>query len=968
MTALGSEPPIAPTLERRWIVEDGLPHNIVTSVVQDRAGYLWLGTGAGLTRFDGRNFKVVPLLESDASLSFNIRQMVLEDSGSLLMLPASGGIVRFHDGKFAYHPASQQLGGRSLVDLFEEPDGTLWLGTEDEKLLRWHEGELAEFGPAEGIFRRGNRFTFVRDAGGQVWIAGGDFFGSYHEGKLVPYPGAIGTSVFIAPSRTGGVWITTFQRLLKLEQGRLEIMATDPTWPLTRSTTHALFEDREGILWIGTRRGGLFRYRSGEFAQVVTSSPQITALTEDREGNVWVSTDGGGLARIQPKAFVLLDRASGLAEDLSSSVCTDANDAIWCANRNGGLVRMKDGVFETVANSPVTAQFFAITVCNDRSRRIWVGATGGLFRTSIDPPHHIEAMAPGLPTVRAMFCASSGDMWVGAGDGALGYFHDDVYHEVVPQKNSSDKRMIAIAEAPDGSIWAATRDGAIISWHAGKLENHPPSEGRINVLHFDADGALWIGTPRGLQLRYHGVTRIFTRADGLPDDDIDNMIQDKDGRMWIGCHGGLFHVSLTALKDGGAGQPHLVATTFGRDEGLAGMSAFTNGQPRSCQTSDGHLWLVTHRGIVGLDPAALSHERSPPLVYIDSVAIDGHIETTGEPISVSPGNHRLDFNFVALNFSAPERVRVRHQLVGYDADWIETLADHTATYAHVPPGHYEMKVIACNQDGVWNNVGAAIGLVVAPSWWQTTAFAFGAPLVFILIVIWAVRAWSHRRLRLRLIQLEHENALERERARIARDLHDELGGSLTQIRLLTERMKRHSDDPVFKNFAAQLSARARRLASELESIIWTVSPKNNTWDRLASFMGQFALKFFRETSVICTVHGIDEIPTLPLRPEEQHNLLAFVKEAMNNTLKHAHATRVTLTFSAKDGMFSLILSDDGIGFDPQASNLAACNGLSNMRARVREIGGECTIESATGQGTRISLRHAMRTASPCPSP
>jgi signal transduction histidine kinase len=278
-----------------------------------------------------------------------------------------------------------------------------------------------------------------------------------------------------------------------------------------------------------------------------------------------------------------------------------------------------------------------------------------------------------------------------------------------------------------------------------------------------------------------------------------------------------------------------------------------------------------------------------------------------------------------------------------------------------------MRAIARNQDGLWSPAEATLAVVSAAAWWQTWWAALGALLGFTVLVIWGVRYVSHRRLKRRLGQLERENALERERARIARDLHDELGGSLTQIRLLAERIKRHADQPDFKDSAGQLAWRARRLGRELESIIWTVSPKNNAWDRLASFIGQYALKFFRDSPVICDVQGADRVPALPLRPEEQHNLLAVAKEALNNILKHAQATRATLALSADDGRFELRIADDGGGFDPESGGLAACNGLNNMRARMREIGGEILIESAPGRGTVITVRQPMR-ARPGPRP
>jgi signal transduction histidine kinase len=342
---------------------------------------------------------------------------------------------------------------------------------------------------------------------------------------------------------------------------------------------------------------------------------------------------------------------------------------------------------------------------------------------------------------------------------------------------------------------------------------------------------------------------------------------------------------------------------------------------------------------------------------VDEIRIDGRVAES--PITIPPGDHRLDFHFVALNFSAPERVRVRHQLAGMDRDWIETVNEHTATYPQLPPGNYQMRVIACNQDGVWSSTPTIIKVLATAAWWQTVWWRLAVLCVATALIVWLARSWSHRRLRIRLEQLERENALERERGRIARDLHDELGGSLTQIRLLAERIKRHTAQPEFKDFAGQLAWRARRLAGELESIIWTVSPKNNAWDRLALFISQYALKFFRETEIGCSVSGADRISSKPLRPEEQHNLLAVTKEALNNILKHSRAATATVEMTEIEGDFVLRIHDDGIGFDPARRELTTCNGLNNMRARLREIGGEIRVDTAPDSGTTITVRHCM---------
>lgn len=916
-----------------------------------------------MTRFDGRNFKAVPEDLQRKGLGFNIRDLTLEPSGTLLLLPANGGVVRYEDGRATIHPVSATVAGKSLVDLYVEPNGALWLGTEDETVLRWREGALETFGPRDGINRRGNRFSFATDRDGKVWVAGGDFVGVYREGKLEPAPGVTGTSVVVAPARSGGIWISTFEHLLKSEAGRVVTIADTPIWPVARGTVHYLFEDRTGALWIATRRDGLFRLAGGKIVRVPTSSHSIKSVNEDREGNIWVSTEGGGIERLRKKSFVLVDHTAGLEEDVSTSVSSDATGALWCANRNGGLVRYFEGKIETVAASPVGTEFFAIATCADRDGHVWVAMRSGVYRVSALPPYEPKKIAA-LSPARVLFCARNGDLWVGSGEGELGYFRGETYCRLKADTGDPSHRVTAIAESRDGGVCIATRDGSLVEYRDDKFVSRlvgmsTATQARINTLLFDQTEALWIGTPEGLLLLRGTDLHKFTRADGLLDDYIDQLIQDEQGQLWIGSRRGLYHLTPSDLIARADTQHGPVSSiTFGKDEGLAGTTSFSGEQPGTCKTADGRLWFTTHRGIVGLDTRTPASERSPHPVFIDEVRIDG-LEKRGE-IRLPPGNHRIDFQFVALNFSVPEKVRVRHQLVGMDVDWVETTSEHSATYARLPPGEYVMKAIACDQDGVWNSNVATLAILAEAAWWQTKWAWIGAFLGFTTAVVAAVRYVSQRRLKLRLEQLERENMLERERARIARDLHDELGGSLTQIRLLAERIKRHNPHPEFKDVAVQLVWRARRLGTELESIIWTVSPKNNTCDRLASFIVRFALKFFRDTAIKCKVSDPEEVPAIPLRPEEQHHLLAVAKEAFNNVLKHSQAAHADVRLECRQGVFRLVIRDDGIGFDPARRDLSACNGLNNMRARIREIGGTIEIESAPGQGTTISVHHRLR--------
>lgn len=955
---------------RSWSVEQGLPHNAVNRVVQDSRGFLWVGSGAGLVRFDGLSFEEIHLPGRAIASATNIRDLRVESDGSLLVLAATGEILVWKSGVFSVHPATAAMAGRTVLEIYSEPMGALWIGTSTGEVARWEKGKTQIFGPAEGILRRVNRTTFVTDRRGETWVASGDFIGSYSDGSLKPAPPAlsnIGRAVVIAPTASGGLWVSTADQLLKVEDGRV-IPCVQDEWPAKRTGINVMLEDHRGNLWIGTRRNGLYLYSGGKLTPVNFEPRTVFSLLEDRDGNIWAGTSSGGLCRLRPLAFTLLNRESGLLEDLSSSVTEDFSGAIWCANRSGGLIRWKDGVIQHVAEE-VRAARFPTRVAPDQKGNLWIAAGASrILRMPIDHPEEMEPLKPEFHSIQALFGTREGDMLVASASG-LGVYHGNEYQPLNGPDGLFTAHVSALAQEAHGSIWLGTTDARAFEsesrlWEYadGKIvERISPTKwpaGTIHGMQFDHLGGLWIASSAGLVLKDGERLTRFTTAEGLPDDLIIEILVDDLGFVWCGSRRGFFRIAASDLRAVAAGRIKKVEpTVFGVDDGLRGASALSGGYPTAWKARDGKLWFTTIRGVVGFDPAVVGAATTPPPVFINAVDLDD--QTMPPPLerfAVPSGSHRVSFHFSALNYSAPEQVHLRHRLEGFDDDWVETGQARIASYAHLPPGHYQLRVIAANQSGVWNEQGATLKVWVAAAWWQNSWFAVLVVVVLGGLIAWGVRTWSLRKISRRLRALEKEHALERERSRIARNLHDELGGSLTQIGLLADRLKRQTAEGEVQRTLSQLAWRTRGLAGDLESIVWTVSPQNNSWDRLAAFIAQFARRFFKDTSIACTVTGVETIPVRPLSPDAQHEVLALLKESLNNVLKHSKATQVAIDMKLADQAFELSIQDNGIGFTPGLAEHSERNGLSNIRARGVTLGGEALIESRPGEGAHITLR------------
>ncbi len=957
----GKRPGPASYYVQPWQVEDGLPDSSVSHVLQDRDGYIWLATIAGLVRFDGVEFKsfTSPLVAGVAAR--NIRSLVQEDDSTLLMLPAIGGVVRFHNGVFSLHPMSADVAGKPLETLFVEPGGAIWAGLSDASVLRWQNGHAVQFGRAEGLNRTGSRVSFAADQQGVVWVASGDFLGCYHDGKLERFAQKTGTPEFVASSRSGGIWIWSGDELQKMDHGQISTLSTNVPWSSLGGVVRDMFEDSQGNLWIGTSAHGLYRFANGEFTRVATSHNGISSIIEDREGSLWVGMTGGGLNRLCEKVFTIYNTRSGLLEDVTDALCVDDRGDVWFANRSGGVARLGNGRIHLVRLQGGKIKLAANAVCADDAGYIWVGTGSGIARFQRDTPEQVTYMGSNISGVHVLFKSRNGDVWVGAEPQTFGYFHEGEFHAFSPEAGFTGRSVRAIAEDSSGTIWVGTEGGQLFRLANGKFTKFGPEDGLpevpIRALYADHNEVVWIGTlGGGLVVRRNDRFTRITPADGLTDDLVAGILEDDAGRLWFGSRRGLFHAAkrdLLAFADGAA--RHVNFVTFGRSEGLSGVYCLGTCQPMAWKADGGRLWFATQQGVLALESAALKSNLQPPPVFIDEFVVNDQPFSMADPIKVPPIRKKLEFRFSVLSYSAPEKVRIRHQLENVDSDWIET-SQRVASYGGLLPGDYRLRVTACNGDGIWNDTGATLAFTVLPAWWQSWWFRGAAGLVFTGTVVSSVRVWSHRRLKLRLERLEHQRALEKERARIARDLHDDLGASLTQIGLQAD-LTRGQDVPPeeLKRQAAQLATQVRTLAHELDAIVWSVNPKNDSLDKLVTYLCQFSQEFFRLTPIRCRLDVGEDIPACPLTPEVRHDLFLVTKEAMNNVVKHSTATEVWLRLAVRNGVFHMLLEDNGCGFSLAELEHSDRNGLRNMRARVEEFGGTFELRSQPGQGTTLGV-------------
>jgi signal transduction histidine kinase len=635
---------------------------------------------------------------------------------------------------------------------------------------------------------------------------------------------------------------------------------------------------------------------------------------------------------------------------------------LWIGNCDGGLARLHGDQLEILTERTNWPPLRVFSVCADSHRGVWIGTRTGLYFWQSDSneiPREMETNV--LRDIHVLYRDQNGDVWVGADPGVLGFFHNGTFKRYTAPDGFPDENVRAIEEDKSGRVWVGTEDGNLFERIGEKFVRFGVSDGlpgsAIRAMWSDSQGVIWIGTSGGGLIAREGIRfKRITKTQGLPDNSIFQILVDDRDRVWFGSPRGIFHIGRDELLDCIEGRDDRVhAVLFGRSDGLPSVSSVAIYQPTAWKTSKGQLWFATRQGLLEVDTPAERINTRPPPVFIDECLLEDHEIPLSEPVKIPPGRRKLEIRYSVLSYTAPEEVQIRYRLEGFDSDWVEAGSQRRAVFPQLPPGNYRFRVIASNNDGFWNRAGASLAFKVLPAWWQTIFFRVTAATLFAALVGAIVLYVSHRRLKSRLERFEQQQALERERARIARDLHDDLGARLTQISLLAEMTCRDSMPPerVRKN-SAQLVVRARGLVRELDGILWTVNPKNDSLDKLAAYLCRFSEQFFHLTSISCRFDVAEEIPAHPLTPETRHDLLLAVKEAMNNIVKHSGATEVWLRMRMNDGGFEITIEDNGHGF--KASADSDRNGLQNMRSRIESAGGNFELQSEMGEGTVIRIK------------
>lgn len=1005
-----------------WDTENNLPSSTVTSIEQTPDGYLWVGTYNGLARFDGARFVTFDPVNTPALTQTRVQGLYLDANGTLWINTFRGGLTSCRDGVFrnewpdqssydmhtmlvastsnlvtfvtqygevlkrdpaatntAWNVVAPPAGSRPIFHCADAA-GTLWFLTRDGHILQFLGGAFQPL-PDDGGLSGSPIYTLVADAHGQVW-AGAENEVARWNGKqfeaMTPTNGAGDIQpLLLVPMKSGDMWVLDGERLRKMKGRTWVAEASGWRGLLGAASGRAMgmHEDRDGGLWLNHYGNGLFHILpDGSYQRLTTRDnlpgDRVGAWFQSRDGGIWVGVDHGGLARLHDRRFHVIGPAEGLPARTALSVCGDTNGTVWIGTGGGGLCAWKNGKIMCYPVGASASANFVFSIAPRPDGGAWLSASEGedLFQFA---DGRIQRVSWDVHGVKSILLDRSGRIWMGLKAGLAWWAGND--RQIVNTNGDGTLPAIrALAEAPDGTVWAGADDGTIFRCSREKLEPFRATDALagqpVYSMYADASGVVWAGTFRGGLVRFKDgkFTRITARQ-GLPMGIIGQIQEDRHGRLWLGTHQGICCVdkaALNACADGRVDSVDYVA--YSRHDGLPALECSDGYQPASWRGPAGKLWFATVRGVVWVNPDELTARSPPPPVLVEEFRVDGDpAPFHGGKIIVPPGHKQYDFRFTAVSFDAGDRARFRYQLEGFDSGWVDADTRRTAHYGPLPPRNYRFHVIACNSDGVWNDAGASVSLTIKPHIYQTTWFLVLMGVLVIGGVTFAARRLATRKYRRKLAQMEKQHAVERDRARIAKDIHDDIGAGLTQITLLTELARREPDQT--NTNLERITQSARQLTKAMDEIVWAVDPQHDTFAGLMDYISAYAEDFLRVADIRCRMDLPVALPALPVDAELRYNLFLALKETLNNIVKHARATEVRLRLRLAQGGFTLEIEDNGQGLHPvgqagDADRLSSGSGLGNMEKRLAAVGGQCRIHSVAGHGTRVemtvSLPHA----------
>jgi signal transduction histidine kinase/ligand-binding sensor domain-containing protein len=951
-----------------WTVDNGMPENEIRGITQTPDGYLWIATFNGLARFDGVHLTLFNR-ETPGLHSNQFGTMLQGRGGDLWLDSVDRGLVRYHNGVFGAYGRQYGVPADIINGLTGDDHGDVWVLSAG-RIVRWDEASnhFIDVAPQSPSLRYR---SLLWDSAG-FWARQQQTIRCFTHGSFVDF--TLPTQILkddlwgVALDQSGTLWLET------VNGKRARITADNVSQMIpggsNREVTIGTTYNKSLEMHVGPRLQRTFQFLSSNHAVSVTP----WHFYEDRQGNVWIGTLEQGLYRLQNQSIRSYSTEQGLIDRDTYATYEDRSGALWIGAWHSGLSRFADGKFTSYTMADGLPNELVLAMLQDREGRFWVGTHGGL--SIFDRGHFRIPSGPVLPdeaVVQAICQDRQGTLWFGTRQG-LARYENGVTRFFTKKDGLAADDTHAILETANGDLWVGGYGGMTRIRH-GEFTHWTEKDGlpSANIWSFyeDSDHVLWIGTYDGGLVRFKdGKLTSYSVKDGLFDGGVFRILEDAHGYFWISCSRGVYRVSKRDLNAFASGDlKKVTSTAYGKIDGMLDIECNGGVEPSGIKTRDGKLWFPTRNGVAVIDPESVVHDPVPPLVMIESSLVDNVAAPVNAPLRIPPGRPNVEISYTAPNFVNATQTHFKYRLEGLDSDWVDAGGRRTAYYSHLPSGDYVFHVIAANSDGVWNQEGKTLPVIVIAPFYQTGWFQL---LVLLTLGALVATAWRYRVSQLQQAQAAQQAfsrqliaSQEAERKRIAAEMHDSLGQRLVVIKnlafLLLRSKKSAPPDDSDAQTITEISDEASSAIAETREISYNLRPFQ--LDRLGLTKAIEAM--VRTTGIASAIRFTSELDNIDdVFPEDLRiNFYRIVQESLGNIMKHAEATEVNIRVKRSVENVILTIEDNGRGFTPDERTHVPSHsgfGLTGMGERARLLGGELKVRSTQGKGATVLFEIPLR--------
>lgn len=968
----------------------GLKNSIVTCLLNDTEGNLWIGTASGVTKYNGHTF--TNFTKKEGLIDNDVRSILQDRNGNIWFGTLNNGISKYDGYSFTNFTTREGLCGNSVLGMAEDDSANLWFASLGGGVSKYDGHSFENFSQKQGLIHDSVN-TVIKDKTGKLWLGTNQGISCFDGQSFTNYSFAEGAGnnfvYSILEDKAGRLWFGTLGNGVYIFDQHSFTHLTSQEG-LTNNDVFSLMQDRKGNMWIGTHYG-LSKYDGISFTNYTEedglNSTNIYCLHEDMPGNIWIGTGGGGILRYIPGSFTHITESEGLSKNYIFSLYEDQSNKLWFGTWRGGVSQYDGHTLKNFAMKQGLPHDDVRSIWQDKTGNFWFATYKGVAKYD---GHYFTWFSEkdGLVNddVNNIFEDLSGNLWFGTEKGVSKYNGYSFTNFLCTDSVVCPVNLIQQDKA--GNILLCTAKGFFKYDNKHLYHLGITADWQVMTVMEDSTGNLWLGTVNGLHIFDGSHIISLTENEGLINNEITGLLKDHLGNIWLGTRFGLSRLTPEKLKllkkrvtEGTIKAEDVFFKNYSYADNFLGISA-----SKQCilESKNQNIWVGTIKGVANFNTSEEIKDTTAPGIAITSVNLanekinwetlfnkkdtslqlkngtvlkDFSYNTISrwyglpQHLSLSYQNDYISFDFSGITTDQSQNVKYQYQLEGFDEFPNPLTSQATASYGNLSPDKYTFKVRALSSEGHWSKE-AAYSFTIRPPWWQTWWFRIIIIALSLVIVFGTTRFIYNYQLNRQRAVLEKELAIQYERQRISSDLHDEIGSTLSSINIYSNLAKTEKDKGAYLD---AITANINEVVGKLDDLVWKINPKYDSLESVIHRLLFYAEPVAAAKNILIDIQVEESLHSQKLDSESKHQLFLILKELVNNSLKHSGCNSLKIAFTSEKNQLQVMVADDGKGFkETQAPSIR--NGLNNIKQRVDNLHWTIIVNTSAGEGWQTIIR------------